>query len=215
MYIMNPNGLSIRPALTFAWSTWQKHFGLFAALLLTGVGAWIVLEVVVIAGQSLGIVWWAAAHLLFLLFFAGLTAACLRIGLALYDGGQPRYRDAFRHYHRAPAFLAGQFIYLGLLGFGLLLLVVPGLFVGTRFVLSGFSLAAGETGLLQSFPHSARLTAGSGGRLLAVLGALLGLNVLGTSLLGLGLFVTLPLSVLILAALYRQLSAGLDQQRSG
>lgn len=192
--------------LDFAWSALRSHFGFFAALLLTVVGAWVILEVAVIAGQSLGIVWWAAAHLLFLLFFAGLTAACLRLGLDLYDGDEPRYRDAFRQFHRAPTFLAGQLIYLGLLGVGLLLLVVPGLYVGTRFALSGFSLATGEAGLAQSFSHSTRLTAGSGMTLLAILGALLGLNVLGASLLGLGLFVTLPLSVLIMTAIYRQLS---------
>jgi uncharacterized membrane protein len=42
--------------------------------------------------------------------------------------------------------------------------------------------------------------------LLSIFVVLLVLNVLGASLLGFGLFITVPLSVLMMTAVYRQLS---------
>ncbi len=208
---MNRSQLSTGQALAWAWPIFRRLSGLFAAVLLTVAGAWAALEVAVIAGQRLGAWWWAAAHLAFLVFFAGVEAGLLRIGLVLYDGGEPSFADAFGRLALGPKLLAGQVIYLLLVAVGLALLVVPGIYLGVRYALFGFCLVAsgsGEAGLLRSFQESARLSAGSGWRLLALLAGLLALNALGASLLGLGLFVTIPLSVLVLAGAYRQLGGG-------
>jgi hypothetical protein len=205
---LNRTALSIRQAVTFAWPTFKKHFVLFAAILLTIAAAWVVLEVVVVAGQRLGLVWWAAAHLAFLVFVAGIEAGWVRVCLALYDGGEPAFADIFGHLALGPWFLAAQLIYLFLVLVGLALLVVPGLYLGTRFALFGFPLATGEADLIRSFQRSALLTTGTRLSLFGALLSLLIFNVLGACLLGIGLFVTLPLSVLILTAVYRQLSPG-------
>jgi hypothetical protein len=198
--------LSLRQALRFAWPAFTKHFFLFAAILLTFCGAWVALEVVVIKGQQSGIVLWAAAHLAFLLFFAGLEAGLLHVGLAAYEGVEPTFAEAFSRLALGPRFLAGQLLYLVMVAAGLVLLVVPGLYLGARYALFGFSLVSGEPGLARSFQRSAALRAGRTGSLLAILVGLLVFNVLGASLLGVGLFVTLPLSVLVMAAVYRQLA---------
>ena len=204
---MNRNPISIRHAFNFAWPVFQKRYSLFTAILLTLFGAWVALEIVVIGGQRFGILWWAAAHLAFLIFFAGLEAGFLKICLALSAGGEPAFADTFRYLVLGPKLLAGQLIYLLLVGLGLALLVVPGIYLGVRCALFGFSLVTGEAGLLRSFAHSAALTAGAQTSLLALVVSLLVLNLLGASLLGLGLFVTVPLSVLMLTAVYGQLNA--------
>jgi uncharacterized membrane protein len=89
---------------------------------------------------------------------------------------------------------------------GLLLLVVPGVYLGVRYALFGFCYAGGETNLLRCFQQSALLTKGATTGLLWILAALLVLNLLGASLLALGLFITVPLSVLIMTDVYRQLT---------
>jgi hypothetical protein len=76
---VNRNTISIGQAVDFAWPTFKKHFALSTAILLTIVGAWLALEIVVIAGQRFGIVLWAAAHLAFFIFFAGIEVGWLRI----------------------------------------------------------------------------------------------------------------------------------------
>jgi hypothetical protein len=203
---VNRNPISISQAVIFAWPAFKKRYVLFATVLLTIFGAWAALEIVVIAGQRFGILLWAVAHLAFLIFFAGIEVGFLQICLALYDGRDPTFADAFMHIALGPKLLAGQMLYLLMVAVGLVLLVVPGVYLGVRYALFGFCMAAGDANLIRSFQQSAILTTGTETYLLAIFVALLVFNALGASLLGLGLFITVPLSVLTMTAVYRQLS---------
>ena len=203
---MKDDTISIRQAFKIAWPILKKRFGLFTAVLSTIFAAWVALEIVVIAGQRFGILLWAAGHVAFLIFAAGVEVGFLQICLALCDGGKPTYADAFTQLILGPKFLAGQMLYLLMIVIGLLLLVVPGIYLGVRYALFGFCLATGETNLMRSFQRSAILSTGSKTYLLWILVFLLVLNVLGASLLGIGLFITIPLSVLMMTTIYRQLS---------
>lgn len=198
--------ISLRLAVTFAGSTVKTHFGLFARVLLTLVGAWVALEIVVITGQRCGILLWIIAHFSFLIFFAGVELGILQICLAFYEGKDPTYADAFKYLKLGPKFLAGQVLYISLVAIGLPLLIFPGVYAGVRCSLFGFCMVAGDVDLIRSFKQSAILTEGSAMRLFWILMALLSLNVLGTALLGIGLFITLPLSILTLTAVYQQLN---------
>jgi hypothetical protein len=198
--------ISIRQAFNFAWPIFKRRFALFTAVLLTIFGAWVALEIVVIAGQHFGILLWIVTHLAFLIFVAGLEVGLLQVCLALYDGEEPTFADSFAHLALGPKFLAGQTLYLLAALIGLLLLVVPGVYLGVRYALFGFCMAAGETNLVRSFQQSAILSTGEQGYLLRVFFVLFVLNVIGASLLGLGLFITVPVSLLMMTAVYRKLS---------
>jgi hypothetical protein len=198
--------ISIRQAFNFAWPIFKRRFGLFTAVLLTIFGAWVALEIVVITGQRFGILLWTVMHVAFLIFVAGVEVGFLQICLALYDGGEPTFADTFTHLALGPKFLAGQMLYLLMVVIGLLLLVIPGVYLSIRYALFGFCIASGETNLVRSFQQSAILSMGTKTYLLWILAVLLVLNALGASLLGLGLFITVPLSVLMMTKIYRQLS---------
>jgi len=204
---MERNQISIGEAVDFAWSAYGKRWRLLTSVLLAMLGAWVVLEVLVFTTQRLGILVWALEHIAFLLCFAGIEVGLLRIGLALEDGRKARLADAFNHFSLAPSFLAGQLLYLAMVIAGLVLLVVPGILVAARFALFGFQNASGESGVLRSFKQSWNLTRGATSRLAASLITLFVFNLLGAALLGVGLFVTVPISVLMMASINRQLSA--------
>ena len=68
------------------------------------------------------------------------------------------------------------------------------------------AFADGETNPLRCFQQGAILSKGATTGLLRILAALFVLNLLGASLLALGLFITVPLSVLIMTEVYRQLT---------
>jgi hypothetical protein len=131
----------------------------------------------------------------------------LRISVALEDGRNPTLTDAFKHFKLSPGFLIGQLLYLALVLAGLVILLVPGVFIAARFALFGFQNAAQDAGVIGSFKQSADLTRGATGRLAATLVTLFVFNLLGAALLGVGLFVTVPISVLMMASIDRQLSA--------
>lgn len=198
--------LSLRRAFQFAWPASKQHAGLFTAWLLTLFAAWVALEVIVVAGQDLGLLLWAVAHLAFLLFCAAHSAGLLQVCLNIHAGRHPRYAEAFQAFASAPAFLAGQLFYLLAVCVGLVLFIVPGLYLGARWAFFGFELLTAGN-LLSAFQRSARLTEAVTARLAGVLGVLLLLNLLGAAVLGLGLLLTVPLSLLVLTDLYRQLES--------
>lgn len=204
---MKGDSLSIRQAFNFAWPIFKRRFGLFTSLLITLFGAWLILEIVVIAGQRFGVLLWAVAHLVFLIFAGVVEVGFLRICLALSNGREPQFADAFAHLNLGLKFLAGQILYTLMVVGGLMLLVVPGVYLAVRYALFGFCLADGETNLGRCFQQSAMLSTGARLYLLRILVVLLILNVLGASLLGLGLLITVPLSVLMLTAAYQQVRA--------
>lgn len=201
------NQISFGEAVDFAWSAYRRRWRLLGVVLVAMLGAWVVLEVVVVTTQRLGILTWALAHIAFLLCFAGMEVGLLRVSLALQDGRNPRLAEAFKHFKLGPGFLAGQLLYVAMVLAGLVILIVPGIFLAARFSLFGFQNAAGEGGVLRSFKQSADLTRGATGRLAAILITLFVFNLLGAALLGVGLFITVPISVLMMASIDRQLSA--------
>ena len=203
---MKHSAISMRHAFDFAWPAFKKHFGLFTAVLLTIFGAWVVLEIVVIAGQRFGILLWVVMHLAFLIFFAGVEVGLIQTSRALSDGKAPAFAETFAHLPLGPKFLAAKMLYFLMVAIGLLLLVVPGVYLGLRYALFGFCFANGETNPLRCFQQSAILSKGATTGLLWILAALFVLNLLGASLLALGLFITVPLSVLIMTDVYRQLT---------
>ncbi|MGC2464877.1 MAG: hypothetical protein WA517_06745 [Candidatus Acidiferrum sp.] len=204
---MTGDPLSIRQAFKFAWPIFKRRSGLFTAILLTVFGAWVALEIVVIAGQRLGILLWAVAHLAFLVFVAGIEVGFLRVCLALWDGREPIFADIFANLNLGPRLLAGQILYFVMVVIGLLLLVVPGVYLSARYCLFAFCVATGETNVVSSFQQSSILSIGKKTHLVWILVVLFVLNLFGASLLGLGLFITVPLTVLMMTAVYRQLSA--------
>ena len=124
----------------------------------------------------------------------------------LIRGRRADIADTFKHLAMGPKFLAGQMLYLLMVAIGLLLLVFPGVYLSVRYGLFGFFMAAGEANLMRTFQQSAILSVGAKTYLLWIFVALLVFNALGASLLGLGLFITVPLSVLMMTAIYRKLS---------
>jgi uncharacterized membrane protein len=145
--------------------------------------------------------------LAFLLFFATVEIGFLQMCLGLYDGKEPHFTDVFTHWSLGLKFLAGQIFLLLVVVIGLVLLIVPGVYIGVRYALFGLCLAAGEADLIRSFRQSADLSAGAWISVLGLFSALLLFNALGACLLGLGLLITIPLSALVATAIYRQLSS--------
>ena len=212
---MKHRPISMRHAIDFAWPTLKKRFGLFAAVLLTVLAAWVVLEIVVIAGQRFGIVLWVVMHFAFLLFFAGVEIGLLQICMALGEGKEPAFAGIFAHLRLSPRFLAAQLLYLLIVVIGLGLLIVPGVFLGARCALFGFCFADGEANPFRCFQQSALLTKGATTGLVWILLALLVLNLVGASLLALGLFVSVPVSLLVMTDVYRQLTTAPPSNSGG
>lgn len=198
--------ISIRTAVSFAWPTFKIHWRLFLGIMFLVLLAWAALEVVVITGQRFGILLWIAAHLAFLIFFAHLEAGLLRVCLLLRDNGEPAFADAFAvPLWLSTNFLVAEVLYLLIFAIGLALLIVPGIYFGARYAFFCYSLASGDPSIANAFRSAARVSASAIPPLSAILAGSLLFNLLGGAILGVGVLVTLPVSVLFLTDVYRQL----------
>ena len=203
--IADSNSASIRKAFAFAWMTFKQHAGLFTASMLTFFAAWVILEVIVVKGQRFGFFLWVVAHLSFFFVFAVMEMGFIRICLACHAGKPIHYSDLFREVYLGIHFLFVQLVYFVMILVGFVLLVVPGIYLGVKYALYAFHFADGYSDLKQSFQQSAVTGHDSWWFLFWFSVLMLLLNILGASILGVGLLITVPLSVLMKTSVYRQL----------
>lgn len=183
----------------------RRYPGVLIGSVLTLVLAWVALEVLVVSTQNLGGVINIGLHLGYLVVASGLELGLVSITLDITDRRTPRYRDLFAKLRFGPHFLAAKLLYLLLLALGLISLVVPGFWLGTRYSMFPGFMAEGQHNPVDALKSSSAIVRGHTGRMFVILLALLLLNVLGACFLGIGLLLTLPPTLVALAGLYRQL----------
>jgi hypothetical protein len=175
-------------------------------------GAWVVLEVAVVSVHSLGL-WqplelaaWAALHLAFLWLFAGLALGLHTAALQVVDGEPPSWRGIASQVRRGGGFLSALLLYLLAVAAGLCLLIVPGLVLAARWALFSPVLATEPVSGPAALRRATALSAGHSGRLLRLVLASAGINLVGAALLGIGFLVSYPVTVLLASLFYRALA---------
>ena len=102
-----------------------------------------------------------------------------------------------------PTFFLTKVIYLAMVVVGLLLLIVPGVYLAVRYAPWGFVVAKGERRPLAAFSTSAEMTHGVKWKLLGFSLLLMLINAFGAALLGVGFILTLPLTAMAAADVFQ------------
>jgi uncharacterized membrane protein len=129
----------------------------------------------------------------------------IAIMLAFKDGRTPEFVDLF---NRAPLlfhWIAATFLFVVMVVVGLVFLIVPGIYLALRFGYYGYFIVDEEAGPIEALKKSSDLTEGVRMELFAFFLLLLGLNIAGAAALLVGLLVTVPLSQLAIAYVFRHL----------
>lgn len=88
----------------------------------------------------------------------GLSLGFTKLILNIYDQKQLSVRTIFSQFRRIPTFFAAGFLYGLLVAFGMLLLILPGIYWLTRFSLLSFFIVDQNVGVLDSLRLSYRAT---------------------------------------------------------
>ena len=88
---------------------------------------------------------------------------------------------------------------------GLILLIVPGVLWAAKYCFATFLIVDKGADPLSAMRRSAELTRPVRGQLITLGLALIGVNLLGAMALGIGLFITLPMSLMALFQAYDQI----------
>ncbi len=194
--------------LRAAWSAYWASWRAFLVAMMALVASWVALELAVIATMRLGLVPWLALHIAFLVTFSGLLVGIHGMALDAVNGARPNWRDLYRSIPRGPTLLIAAVVHALVIALGLLMLVVPGIYMGVRWSLHPHVIAARAVSAAGALREAAHLTRKSWWRVFRMQLVLIALNLCGAALLGVGLLVTFPVSILAAASLYRDLDAG-------
>jgi len=192
-------------ALSFGWETFRNN-----ALFLIGVTIAVALitSVIEIAGNYgptqegyFGFV----VQVIGILVNAVLEMGVIAIMLAFKDNRMPEFVDLFKHAPLLFHFVAATFLFVVMVVVGLVFLIVPGIYLALRFGYYGYFIVDEEAGPIEALKKSSDLTEGVRMELFAFCLLLLGLNIVGAAALLVGLLVTMPLSQLAIAYVFRHL----------
>ena len=114
------------------WRLFKSRVRAFVISMLLLFLSWVVLEIAVIFLHRLGLAVWLVLHLAWLFLFAGMIVGLHLMALKSVDGEIPRMGDLFGSLERGPAYLLALGIYCLAVTVGLVLLIVPGIYLAIR-----------------------------------------------------------------------------------
>lgn len=132
----------------------------------------------------------------------------LRISLRLHDGQEVALRDLFAvDWSTFWRYAVATFLYSLIVAVGLVLFVIPGIILAVRYLFFGYFVVEKGARPVAALAQSSAATEGVRWDLFVFVLVLLLLNILGALLLLIGLLITVPVSYLASARVYRTLTS--------
>ncbi len=148
-------------------------------------------------------------------FFTMVVAlGVMRMALRFVDGERGELIDLFAKIPLIVPYLIASIIVGLVTTAGFILLVIPGIYWGLRLQFFGWVIVDKEVGALEATRVSWEITRGSAWQLFLMWWLLFFVNVLGFLAIGIGLLVTVPLSLVAMGHVYRTLERGCDFERT-
>ncbi len=203
---MGSGKISMGEAIRFGWDTMKNNIGFFIGLLIV---AFLIENIPGIISRFVAGDFPLVAGLLSLAgLLLGLVVqmGLLKVSIKFCDGVKGQLDDLLSSFHLILNFIAGALLYgLIVLG-GTILFIVPGIIWGIKFSLFPYFIVDSELGPLEAIKASGKATDGAKWDLF-LFGGLLGLiNIAGALVFLVGLFATIPLSMVAYAYVYRSLA---------
>jgi len=195
-----------------AWSRAKKNYWMIllicVVLLALGIFSSVAIETVKgISGVFIALVW--IVSVCFRIF---LSVGVIRCLVTAADDEEIIFSRMFSGADVFLVFLLGSLAYMLVYAGGLILLVIPGFIWAIKYSFVHYLIADKGLGVKEAFAKSAEMTSGYKWNLffLGVLTSIV--NIAGFLCLGVGLFVTIPLTIMLQPIIYRKLDARLAEQ---
>lgn len=194
-------------ALRFGWTTMKNNLGFFIGLII--VAGLIIIIPYFISGLTskdapvISLIITIVCIVLQLIIGMGL----IRISLKFADNDKAELGDLFACLPMFFKYLGGSILYGLIIIGGLILLIVPGIIWAIKFCFFGYFIIDKELGPIEALKRSSIITKGAKWDLFLFGLLTIGINILGVLALLIGLFATLPTTMVAYAFVYRKLLA--------
>jgi uncharacterized membrane protein len=128
----------------------------------------------------------------------------INIALLSVDNKETRFSSLFNVMPVFLNYIAGSILYVIIIWVGLILFIIPGIIWQIKFGLFPYYILEGA-GPIEALKKSGQVTYGSKWRIFALILVLILINIVGAILFFVGLVITIPLSILTMASVYRKL----------
>lgn len=201
---MAKNGIPMGDVIGYGWNAFKQHAALLisvhvVALLVPGFIRWMGERVSRSDGMSF------LLHLVEFVVSCAIELGILKIALRIRDGKPVEFANLFDSFDLVGYYLAAAVLSMIATAIGLMLLIVPGIIIAVRLLFTGFWIVDERRGPLDAIQRSWDLSSGLTLDLFLFGILLIAINILGVLLLGVGVLVTLPVTTLAVADLYRRL----------
>ena len=136
------------------------------------------------------------------LFMMGYLKNCMQT----LDGEEPQFSSYGQVSRKLLTFLIAYFIFSLIITIGSVLLIVPGVYLALRLQFFYAFITDDDAGIIDSFKKSWIITKGNTLQLFIVMLIMILINFLGSLVLIIGVFVSVPLVVLMYGQVYRKLT---------
>lgn len=128
-----------------------------------------------------------------------------KIIIDLHDGKPLNYSHFYSLYRLTLRFLGASILYGLIVMVGFILLVIPGIIWAIKFQFYSFLIVDKGVGIMDSLKQSSAMTEGVKVDLFLFALLLVAINIIGAVALGVGLFVTIPTTIMATVFVYRKL----------
>lgn len=201
---------SIKTSFRQTWRLYKKNCLFFIGLTILTTGFRLAANYLVnLLDQPLII---TIASLLSWLLSTAITIGLINISLSFIDTSTGNLKQLYSKTRLLGKYILGNILY-GLIVFaGILLLIIPGIIWAIKYQFFGYLIIDQNLKPTQALKTSSQLTQGKKRRLFWLTILLFLFNLLGTLPVFLGLLITIPMSSLVMAHVYRQLKPPADSQ---
>ncbi|MFA5841366.1 MAG: hypothetical protein WC835_00150 [Candidatus Paceibacterota bacterium] len=189
---MKNKKFTIWEAIDFGWKSAEKNLWFLVGLFL------------LVFMLSSGTGWFPGSS--FVISILG-GISILTAVLDIYAGKKAAVENLFSKYNLILQYLVTSVLYLAMVFVGLVLFIIPGIYVMLRFQFYKFLIVDKEMEPIEALRGSAQMTRGHVWQLFGLLCISVALNILGLLALGVGLLVTVPVTLLAYTFVYKKLLA--------
>lgn len=202
---METKGIYVGEVMRFGWRTMKANLGFFIVLLLVAglvqlvpqsIGDYIIEEVV-----FLGLIFYLLS---FVLSFV-VTMGLIKISIQFCDNEKGTFSDLFSCFPLFFKYLFSYILYVLIMIAGVILLIFPAVIWGIKFGLFPYFIVEKRLGPVEALKASARTTMGAKWDLLGFGFVAFVINLIGVLCLFIGIFATLPTTMVATALVYRKL----------
>lgn len=197
---------SKKEALVFGWDSFKKEWKL---LLTVFIGVWVISAILSgISGnlyESDASVAGVLVDILSYVVNAILGVGLLRILLDVTDHKKASWRSLYTEHGKAWRYILATILYGLMVVVGLILLVVPGIYLAVKFQFYAYFIVDKNMGVIESLKHSSKITKGSIMNLFLFGLICVALGLLGLLAFGVGLLVVVPVLSVASTHIYRKL----------